>query len=203
MVMKIKNDCSCRAKMLAPTFWCPSTNKITGTQHHHKPILPSSCHIQRVLIIATEVEHGKIRVVNEQLLMITGYPIETKFTLRATSCHHQWYLFLLHWIIQSSIHLIFPLLVNSHPYLHITRLMITSALSERIVTERKMSCHHWWYLYLIHWMIQSLIHTSYPWFFKSHTDLHITQIISHKLLQYPVWLHLILQIPCHRRPSIM
>ena len=28
--------------------------KITGTQHHHKLVLHSSCHVQRVLVVATK-----------------------------------------------------------------------------------------------------------------------------------------------------
>ena len=49
-------------------------------------------------------------------------------------------------------------------------------------------------------MIQSLIHLSCPWFVNNHPALHITQRQSRKFLQYMVKLHLICQIPCHRRP---
>ena len=60
-------------------------------------------------------------------------------------------------------------------------------------------CHRW-YLCLIHLIILSLIHLSYPLFVNSHLDLHITQRMSCKLLQYLVGLHLIRKIPFHRRP---
>ena len=123
--------------------------------------------------------------------MITGAPIVRKVTQRATSCHHQWYLFLIHCIIQLSIHLIYPRLVSSHPALHRTLLVITVALISRTVTKRAMSCHHQWNLWLLHWMIQSLIHLSCTWFVNIHPNLYITQHKSFKLLQYPVGLHLI------------
>ena len=184
-------------------FWWQSTNKITGTQHHHKLIFYSSFHVQRVLIVTTKVEQGTIRVGNKRLLMITGAPIASKFTQREMSCHHQWYLFLLHWIIYSSIHLSCPQLVNSHPDIHRTLLMITGDLIAKIVTQRAMSFHHRLYLCLLHWTNQSLIHFSCPWLVNSHPALHITQCMSCKLLQYPVRLHLIRQIPCHHRPPIM
>ena len=48
--------------MLALTFFWPSPNKITGKQHHNKLILHLSCHVQRVLVVVTKVEQGKIRV---------------------------------------------------------------------------------------------------------------------------------------------
>ena len=203
LVHKLKHDCSCCAKTLALTLWWPSANKITGTQFHHKLILYSSCHFPKILVVATKVDQGKIRVGNEQLLVITGALISTTITQRETSCHYRQYLFFFHWTIQSSIHLSCPWFVNSHPVLHITLLVITSALIAREVTQRAMSFHHWWYLCLIHWMIKSSIQLSCPWFVNSHPDLHITQRISCKLLQYPVRLHLICQIPCHRRPPIM
>ena len=50
-------------------------------------------------------------------------------------------------------------------------------------TQREMSCHHQWYLCLLHWMIQSLIHLIYPRFVDSHPDFHRTQHQSHKLLR--------------------
>ena len=203
LVRKIKHDCSCRAKNLALTFWWPSTNKITGTQHHHKIILHSSWHVSRVLGVATKVEQGTIRLGNKQLLVITGASIATTVTQIATSCHKQWYLFLFHWIIQSSIHLSCPRFVNSHSDLHITLLVITCALIATAVTQRAMSFHQWWYLCLLHWMIQSLIQLICPWFVNSHPYLHTTQRMSCNLIQYPAGLHLIYQIPCHRRPPIM
>ena len=203
MVLKIKHDCSYRAKILDLTFWWTSTNKITGTQHHHKLILHSSFHVQRVLVVAPKVEEVTIRVGNEQLLVITVHLIARKFTQRATICHHRWYLFLLHWKIQSSIHLSCPRFVNSHPVLHRTLLVITSSLIARTVTQISMRCHHRWYICLLHWMIQSLIHLSCPRFFNSYIYLHRTQRQICKLLQYLFELHLIRQIPCHRRPPKM
>ena len=130
--MKLKHDCIFRSKTLSLTLCWPSTNKIACTQHQHKIILCSSCHVQRVLVVA--------------ILVITG------------------------------------------------------ALISRKVTQRSMIFHHWWYLCLFHWMVQSLIHLSCHRFFNIHPYLHRTQLQSHKLLQYLVGLHLIRQIPCHRRP---
>ena len=101
MVLKLKHNCSCCTKTFALIFWWTSTNKITGTQHHHKLVLSSSCHVQRVLVIATKVEQGKIRVGNKWLLMITGAQITRTVTQKSRICHHQIYLFLPHWIIQS------------------------------------------------------------------------------------------------------
>ena len=63
--------------------------KITGTQHHHKLILYSSCHIQRVLVVSEKVEQGTIRVGNKPLLLITGDFIARIVNQRAMSCHHQ------------------------------------------------------------------------------------------------------------------
>ena len=202
-MLKLKNDCSCRSKKLALTFWWPSTKKITGTQHHHKFILHSSCHVQRVLVVAIKVEHVTIRLGNEQLLMITGALIASTVNQRATSCHYRWYMCLLHWIIQSSIHLSFPRFVNSHPDLHRTLLVITGDLIAKTVTQIVMSCHHRWYLFLLHLMIWPLIHLSCYRFVKSHPDIHITQRQSRKILQYLVGLQLVRQIPCHHRPPRM
>ena len=203
LVRTLKHDCSCRAKKLAPTFWWPSKNKIIGTQFHHKLILYSSWHIPRVLIVTTKIEQGTIRVSNEEILMITGALITTTVTQRSKSCYYRWYMFLLHWIILSSIHISYLLFVNSHPYLHITLLKITSALISSIVTQIELIFRHRWYLCLVHWIIQSLIHLSCPRFVNSHTDLQIKSRMSCKLLQYPVGLHLIRQIPCHHRPPRM
>ena len=202
VVLKLKHDRSCCAKKLALTFWWPSGKK-TGTQHHHKLILHSSCHASRVLAVTTKVEQVTIRVGNEQLLMITGALIATTVTQRATSYHYRWCMFLLHWIIQSSIHLSCPRFFNSHPDLQRTLLVIIGALIGRTVTQRSMSRHQRWYLWLIHWMIQSLIQLSCPRLVSSHPALHITQHMSCKLLQYLVGLHIIRQIPCHCRPPIM
>ena len=204
LVRKAKDDCSCCAKNLALTFWWPLTNKITGTQYHHKLILYSSCHVpRRVLGGATKVEQGTIRIGGQWLLGITGDLIATTVTKWATSCHYRWYLFLFRWIIQSSIHIICPRFFNSHSGLHITLLVITSTLIATTVTQREMSCHHRWYLWFLHGMIQSLIQLICPRFVNSNPALHITQLMSCKLLQYPVGLHLIRQIPCHRHPPIM
>ena len=142
LVRKAKHDCSCRAKNLVLTFWWPSTNKTAGTQFHHKLILYSSCHVPRVLVVATKVEHGTIRVGVKQILVITGALIATTVTKIAISCNYRWYLFLLHWIIQSSIHLNCPRFVNSHPDLQMTLLVITGALIARTVTQTAMSFHH-------------------------------------------------------------
>ena len=125
LVHKLKQDCSSCAKNLALTLWWQLTNKISGTQYHHKLILYSSCHVpRRVLGGATKVEPGTIRVGGERLLAITGALIATNATQRASRCHYQWYLFLFHWMIQSLIHLSFPRLVNRHPGLHLTVLVI-------------------------------------------------------------------------------
>ena len=89
LVRKIKHDCICCAKKLALPFLWPLTNKITGTQHHHKLVLYSSCHVPRVLVVSTKVEQGTIRVGNKQLLVITGALIATTVTQRATICHYR------------------------------------------------------------------------------------------------------------------
>ena len=138
LVRKIKHDCSCCAKMLALTLWWPSKNEITGAQFHHKLILYSSCHGPRVLIVATKLEHGKIRVGNEGLLVITGVLIEITVTQRSTSCHYRWYLSILVWIIQSLIHISCPRFVNIRPALHITLLVITGDSIARTITQREM-----------------------------------------------------------------
>ena len=193
LVRERKHDCSCHAKKLALNFWWPSTNKIIGTQHHQKLTLHSSCHVSRVLVVATKLEHGTIRVGNKRLLMIFNALITTTVTQRAMIFHYGWYMCLLHWIIQSSIHLSCPWFVNSHPALHITILVINGALIEITVTQRAMSCHSRWYLCLLHWMIQSLIQLSCPRFVNSYPALHTIQRMSCKLLQYLVRLHLILK----------
>ena len=142
LVRKLKHDCSCCAGKLALTFWWPSTNKITGTQHHHKLILHSSCHVSRLLVVATKVEHGIMRVGNEQLLVITGALIATTVTQWGTSFHYWWYILLLHWIIQSSIHISCPWFVKIHPALHRTLLVITGVLIANTVTQRAMIYRH-------------------------------------------------------------
>ena len=183
LVLKSKQDYSSRARNLALTLWWQLTNKLSGTQYHHKLIFYSSCHVpRRVLGGATKVEPGKIRVGGERFLAITGALIATNVTQRASICHYRWYLFLFHWIIQSSIHLNCPRFINN---------------------QRAMSCRHRWYLRSPHGMIHSLIQLSCPQFVKSHPVLHLTQRMSCKLLQYPVGLLLIRQIPCHSRPPMM
>ena len=145
LVHKAKQDSSSRAKHLALTLLWPLTNKITGTQYHHKLILYSSFHVpRRVLGGATKVEPGTIRVGGERLFVTTGDLIATAVTQRAKSCNYRWYLFLFHWIIKSAIHLSCPRFVNSHPGLYITLLVITSALISITVTQRAMICHHRW-----------------------------------------------------------
>ena len=136
LVHNSKQDCSSRAKKLALTVWWQLTNKISGTEYHHKLIFYSSCHVpRRVLGGATKVEPGTIRVGGKRLLPITGALIATTVTQRASICHYRWYLFLFHWIIQSSIHLSCPWFVISHPGLHITVLMITNALIAITLTQ--------------------------------------------------------------------
>ena len=204
LVRKSKHDCSCHAKKLALTFWWPLTNKITGTQYHHKLILYSSCQVpRRVLGGATKVEQGTIRLGGERLLVITGDLITTTVTQRATRFHYRWYLFLFHWIIRSSIHLSCPRFVNSHSGLHLTVLVITNALIEITLNQRAISCRHRWYLCFPHGMIHSLIELICPLFVNCHPALPLTQRMSCMLLQYLVGLLLIRQIPCHRRPPIM
>ena len=163
-------------------FW-PSTNKITGTQHHHKLIFHSSCHFQRALLDATKVEQRIISVGNKWLLVITGALITRKVTQRAMICHHWWYMCLLHWIIQSSIHLSYHWFVNSHPALQITLIVITIYLIARTITKRAIIFHHRQYLCLLHWMIKLLVHLICSWFVNSHPDLHRTELQSRKLLQ--------------------
>ena len=129
LVHKAKQDSSSRAKKLALTLSLPLTKKISGTQYHHKLIFYSSFHVtRRVLGGATKVEPGKIRVGGKRLLAITGALTATTVTQRASRCHYRWYMFLFHWIIQSSIHLSCPRFVNSRPGLYLTVLVITNAL---------------------------------------------------------------------------
>ena len=116
LVHKAKQESSSRAKNLALTLWWQLTNKISGTQYHHKLIFYSSCHVpRRVLGGATKVEPGTIRVGGVRILVTTGALIATTVTQRASRCHYRWYLFLFHWIIWSSIYLSCPRFVNSHP----------------------------------------------------------------------------------------
>ena len=150
LVHKAKQDSSSRTKNLALTLLWPLTNKIPGTQYHHKLIFYLSCHVpRRVLGGATKVEPGTIRVDGERLLAITGDLIAATVTQRASICHYRWYLFLLHWIIWSSIHLSCPWFVNSHPGLHIAVLMIMNALIAITLTRWYsvpdilfINCHH-------------------------------------------------------------
>ena len=146
LVHRSKQDCSGHAKNLAFTLLWKLTNKISGTEYHHKLIFCLSCHVRRrVLGGATKVEPGTIRVGGEQLLAITAALIATTVTQRALRCHYRWYLFLFHWIIQSSIHLSCPWFVNSHPGLHITVLMIKNALISITLTQRSTTlvyCHN-------------------------------------------------------------
>ena len=140
LVHKSKQDCSSRAKNLDLSLWWQLTNKISGTQYHHKLIFYSSCHVpRRVLGGATKVEPGTIRVGGEQLLAITGALIATTVTKKASRCHYRWYLFLFHWIIRSSTHLSSPWFVISHPGLQTTVLMITNALIAITITQRAIT----------------------------------------------------------------
>ena len=63
------------------------SNKLTGTQHHHNLILHSSCHVQRLLVVATEVEQGTNRIGNERPLVITGALTARTVTQREISFH--------------------------------------------------------------------------------------------------------------------
>ena len=140
LIHKAKQDSSNRAKNLALTLWWQFTNKISGTQYHHQLIFYSSCHVpRRVLRGTTKLGPGKIRVVGERLLKITGTLIVTTVTQRASICHYRWYLFISHWTIQSSIHISCPWFVISHPGLHITVLMRTNALIAITLTQRAMT----------------------------------------------------------------
>ena len=76
----------------------------------------------------------------------------------------------------------------------VATLVITSALIASTVTQRAMSFHHWWYLCLLHLILQSLIHLSCPCFVNIHQYLHRTQCQRHKLIQYLVGLQLIHKI---------
>ena len=74
LVHKAKQESSSAAKKLALTLWWQLTNKISGTQYHHKLIFYSSCHVQRrVLGGATKVEPGTIRVGGKKLFVITRF----------------------------------------------------------------------------------------------------------------------------------
>ena len=140
LVLKSKQDCSSRTKSLALTLWWQLTNKISGTEYHHKLIFYLSFHVpRRVLGGATKVEPGTIRVGGERLLAITGALIARTVTQRAPRCHYRWYLFLFHWIIWSSIHLSCPRFVISHPGLHIAVLMRTNALISITINQRAMT----------------------------------------------------------------
>ena len=133
LVLNSKQDWNCRAKHLALTLWWKLTNKISCTQYHHKLIFYSSCHVtRRVLGGGTKEEPGTIRVGGEQLLAITGCLIATTVIQRASRRHLQRYLFIFHWIIQSSIHLRCCRFVN---------------------TPIAMSCSHQWYLSSPHGII--------------------------------------------------
>ena len=52
-------------------------------------------------------------------------------------------------------------------------------------TPRAKSFHHCWYMWLLHWMIQSITQLSCPLFVNSHPYLHITQWISCKIFSIP------------------
>ena len=140
LVHKVEQYSSISAKTLALTLWWLLANKISGTEYHHRLIFDSSCHVpRRVLGGATKVEPGTIMVGGEWLLLITGALIATIVTQRASRCHYWWYLFFFHWIIWSSIHLICPRFVNSHPGFHITFLIITNALIAITLPQRAMA----------------------------------------------------------------
>ena len=127
-----------------------STRQTTPQQTHIAFTMPrfkgiGSCHKS-----GTGNNQGR----QEQPLVITGALIATTVTEREMICHYRWYLFLLYWIIKLSLHLICSQFVNNHPALHIILLGITGALIARTVTQREISCHHRWYMCLIHWIIR-------------------------------------------------
>ena len=177
-----------------------NTRHTISPQSHIVFVIP---HSKKVLERCHKSGTGKIRVGGERLLAITGALIATTVTQRTLRCHYRWYLFLFHWIIQSSIHLICPRVINIHPGLHLAVLVITNALMEIKLTQREMSCRHRWYLRFPHGMIHSLIQLSCPRFVNSYPALHLTQRMRCNILQYPVGLLLVRQILCHRRPPIM
>ena len=76
-------------------------------------------------------------------------------------------------------------------------------LDSNHINSKRMSFRKRWYLSFPHGIIHSLIQLSCPRFVNSHPALHLTKRMSSKLLQYPVRLLLICQIPCHRRPPMM
>ena len=144
LVPKLKQDCSCSAKKAVYHLFMAIDKQ---TDRHTKPpqtyiafFMPrfkgiGSCHKSGT---------GTIRVGNEQILVITGALIARTVTQRETSCHYRWYMFLLYWIIQSSVHISCSWFFNSHPDLHRTLLVITGTLIARTVTQRAMISHHRW-----------------------------------------------------------
>jgi hypothetical protein len=84
LVLKLKHDCSSRAKTFALTFCHPSTNKITGIQHDNEPVsfkpLHSSWDVQRVFLVVTKVEQGTIVMWDEGLLLIAGASVAKAVT---------------------------------------------------------------------------------------------------------------------------
>ena len=192
----------------APKIWISPyvrhhQNRITGTQQHHKLILHLSCHVQRVFVVSTKEEQGTIRVVKKQLLVITNALIKREVTERAISCHRRWYLWLQHFIIRLSIHLICHRFFNIHSALNRTLLITTGTFIARTVTKITIIFHHRWNLCLLHWMIQSIIQLICSWFVNIHPALHRTQCQSSKLLQYQVGFYLIHKIPCYLCTPIM
>ena len=90
LVHKAKQESSSCAKHLALTLCWQLTNKISGTQYHHKLIIYLSCHDpRRVLGGATKVEPGTIRVGGERLLVITGALVARTVTQIALRCHYR------------------------------------------------------------------------------------------------------------------
>ena len=76
-------------------------------------------------------------------------------------------------------------------------------LLPRTVNKIEISCHHGWYLCLLHWMIQSLINLSCPWFVNSYPAFSRKHRQIHKLLRYLFGIQLICQILCQRRQPII
>ena len=203
LVHKAKHDSSISAKNLALTLWWPFPKKITGTQYHHKLLLYSSWHVpRRVLGGATKVEPGTIRVEGRTT------PRDNRGSNR-NDCHSK-----SNGRSLPGISVSLPLNNSVINPPHLSSVCQQSSRSSPnsphekksliaiTLTQRAMSCCHWWNLCFLHGVIHSLIQLSCPRFVHSHPDLHLTQRMSCKLLQYPVRLLLIRQIPCYRCPPM-
>ena len=153
LVHKVKQYSSSCAKYLALTLWRPLKKKNRHTISPQTHIVFIMARSKKGFGRCHKSGPGKIRVGGEPILVINRALIATTVTQISKSCHHQCYLFIFHWIIQSSIHLSCPRFVNSHPVLHLTVLVITNALIAITLTQKTMICCHWWYLGFLHGMI--------------------------------------------------